>query len=164
MKPTKNRVMCPDCGRQKMLFETERKANDFIKWNAEDIVNGQYLRAYYCPACCGWHISHHRHNERYDTQTDNLIGAFNRSKKSHSRLERILRGEFVRETVENEMSVAKQIYAAIPEDIKGTGKKSRIREFMNSYFEENGFDDHGGRIKGHVYKLFREDMMFRFNK
>lgn len=30
MKP-KNRVMCPDCGRSKMLFETETKANNFIK-------------------------------------------------------------------------------------------------------------------------------------
>ena len=29
----KNRVLCPDCGREKMLFETEKKAKLFIEYN-----------------------------------------------------------------------------------------------------------------------------------
>jgi ssDNA-binding Zn-finger/Zn-ribbon topoisomerase 1 len=33
MKPTRNRVMCPDCGKAKMLFESEKKAKRFIEWN-----------------------------------------------------------------------------------------------------------------------------------
>ena len=32
-KPNKFRVMCPDIGRQKMLFDTEEKAKNFIKFN-----------------------------------------------------------------------------------------------------------------------------------
>ena len=36
-KPTRNRVMCPDCKRMKMLFETESKARDFIKFNGNEI-------------------------------------------------------------------------------------------------------------------------------
>lgn len=78
MKP-KNRIWCPDCGRPKMLFKTERKAQDFIRWNGGDMkYGGDKLRAYYCPSCCGWHISHHRHMERYDRQTDQLLGAYRR--------------------------------------------------------------------------------------
>lgn len=37
MKPTRNRVFCRDCGRAKMLFETEKKADNFIAFNQEDI-------------------------------------------------------------------------------------------------------------------------------
>jgi hypothetical protein len=39
MKPT-HRIFCPDCGKPKMLFETERKAQDFLKWNASEIEGG----------------------------------------------------------------------------------------------------------------------------
>ena len=59
MRP-KNRVMCPDCGKQKMLFETERKAQDFLRWNSAEIPGGESLRPYYCKACCGWHLTHVR--------------------------------------------------------------------------------------------------------
>ena len=37
MKPSKNKVFCYDCGRNKMLFETEKKANTFLKFNADVI-------------------------------------------------------------------------------------------------------------------------------
>ena len=59
MKPTKNRVWCPDCWRLKMLFKTRKKAINFIKWNKDELeYGGETLRAYYCTKCCGWHISH----------------------------------------------------------------------------------------------------------
>ena len=65
MKP-KRRIYCPDCGKPKMLFETERKAQDFIRWNSDDMgAHGDELRAYYCPSCCGWHVSHKKHREDY---------------------------------------------------------------------------------------------------
>lgn len=38
MKPTKNRVYCRDCGRVKMLFETEKQADTFIRFNREEIA------------------------------------------------------------------------------------------------------------------------------
>ena len=38
MKPSKNKVFCYDCGRNKMLFETEKKANTFLKFNAGVII------------------------------------------------------------------------------------------------------------------------------
>lgn len=76
----KNRIMCPDCGKQKMLFETEAKANSFIKWNKDTISNGDELRAYYCPACCGWHISHMKFHKNMEGRTDKLIEAYNKEK------------------------------------------------------------------------------------
>ena len=42
-----------------MLFKTRKKAINFIKWNKDELeYGGETLRAYYCRACCGWHISH----------------------------------------------------------------------------------------------------------
>ena len=83
----KNRIMCPDCGRQKILFESESKANSFIKWNKDNIENGDKLRAYYCPACCGWHISHQKYHKDMEGRTDKLIEAYNNQKKKHSEYE-----------------------------------------------------------------------------
>ena len=73
----KNRIMCPDCGKQKMLFESEAKANNFIKFNKDTIENGDKLRAYYCPACCGWHISHQKFHKDMEGRTDKIIEAYN---------------------------------------------------------------------------------------
>lgn len=60
MKP-KNTVFCFDCQRSKMLFETEKKANTFMKFNNEAILEESGFapkRAYYCSACGGWHLTH----------------------------------------------------------------------------------------------------------
>ena len=82
MKPTRNRVMCPDCGRAKMLFETEEKAQRFIEWNGRDMpFGGDRLRPYYCPACCGWHISHLEHKDDYDGRTERLINEYQKKKE-----------------------------------------------------------------------------------
>lgn len=60
MKP-KNRIYCNACGRSKMLFETEKKALLFIKFNSEEILEDNEItptRAYYCESCMGWHVTH----------------------------------------------------------------------------------------------------------
>lgn len=87
MKP-KNRVMCPDCGRQKMLFETKEKAINFIKFNGEEISNGKKLRWYYCPACGGFHISSKPYKKKYKGRTDKLIEAYKKQKKAMDDLEK----------------------------------------------------------------------------
>lgn len=56
MKPSKNKVHCYDCGRNKMLFESEKKALNFIKFNSENIEEENSIkpiRAYFCQSCCG---------------------------------------------------------------------------------------------------------------
>lgn len=60
MKPTKNSIYCPECHRTKMLFESEAKAKNFMRFNSEKIeeLNGKApVRAYFCDACGGWHLT-----------------------------------------------------------------------------------------------------------
>lgn len=76
----KNRVLCPDCGREKMLFESEKKANLFIKFNGHEISKDvNKLRVYYCPACCGYHISSHKYNGD-NKNTERLINKYKHDK------------------------------------------------------------------------------------
>jgi hypothetical protein len=60
MKPTKNRVFCKDCGRSKMLFETEKKADTFLRFNSDEIeeeAGYKPERCYFCTYCGGWHVT-----------------------------------------------------------------------------------------------------------
>ena len=60
MKPTKNKVLCLGCSRHKMVFETEAKANNFIKFNKDDIQKQSGYspqRSYYCSFCDGFHLT-----------------------------------------------------------------------------------------------------------
>jgi hypothetical protein len=60
MKPTKNKMFCRDYGKTKMLFETEKKAENFMKFNNDEIESESGYspkRSYYCLCCGGWHIT-----------------------------------------------------------------------------------------------------------
>lgn len=60
MKPTNNRIFCIGCRRPKMFFVTQAKADNFIRFNREEIValKGKApTRSYYCSFCCGWHVT-----------------------------------------------------------------------------------------------------------
>lgn len=60
MKPSKNNVFCPECGKTKMLFESEAKALNFIKFNKDEMeAEGRYVprRAYWCACCAGYHLT-----------------------------------------------------------------------------------------------------------
>lgn len=85
MKPTKNRVFCHDCGRAKMLFQTEKQALNFIKFNAENILeeNGKApTRVYYCEACAGWHVTSLEQFENCTrTHTQAVVARYNQVKE-----------------------------------------------------------------------------------
>ena len=142
--------MCPDCGKPKMLFETERKANDFIRWNGDDlhVPEGCELRAYYCPSCCGWHISHQRHKKGYDTSTDRLIDAFNKSVSGKSRIDLLIHGE-------DTQSVAKKVFDNLPKEIRQAIHKDVIGKYLTAYFAEKGMND-SRRIRKAVYGLWEQ--------
>ena len=81
MRKPKNRVLCPDCGREKILFETEKKANLFIEYNWESLTDDKdKLRIYYCPACCGYRISSHKYKGD-NRNTERLINNYNKDKR-----------------------------------------------------------------------------------
>ena len=78
MKPKKNRIMCPDCGKPKILFKTEKEANTFLKFNMNEVnpKGDKTMRVYYCPACCGYHISSHKYKGD-NKSTEHLVEAYN---------------------------------------------------------------------------------------
>ena len=78
MKPIKNRFFCNDCGKIKMLFETEKKANNFIKFNSEEIEEESGFkpeRSYFCIACNGWHVTHHKEDLSFRSITEKFFGS-----------------------------------------------------------------------------------------
>lgn len=59
MKP-KYRVYCAQGKRCKILFETEKKAQNFLKFNTDAIIEESGhapIRVYYCPSCGGYHVT-----------------------------------------------------------------------------------------------------------
>lgn len=66
-----------------MVFETEKKASNFIKFNKDEVEKeNTSLRAYYCEGCGEWHITSHKYKKYYDTQLDSLMQAYEFSKKA----------------------------------------------------------------------------------
>ena len=70
MRPIKNSRFCPQCGKSKIVFETKKEAYRFLKFNADEIEaesGKRPVRAYYCTACGGWHVtSKPQSSDRYD--------------------------------------------------------------------------------------------------
>lgn len=128
-----------------MLFESEEKAQRFIDWNGEDLPwGGESLRPYYCPACCGWHISHKRYSYAYEGKTDKLIEAFHTdlSKKRESKDER---------TELDIQQEAKRIFNDFPTEIKLLVEKSKIRKYITDYFRDHSIIDTGGKLRSKLY-------------
>lgn len=83
MKPTKNTIYCLGCQRSKMLFETKVKADNFIKYNSEGILeeNGKApVRSYYCEFCCGYHV----------TSNPSIISGDKLSDRDHKVMEKVV--------------------------------------------------------------------------
>ncbi len=60
MKPNKNRVYCPQCGRPKIQFKTEKEAERFMLCNDDEICASSGhapKRSYFCSVCMCWHVT-----------------------------------------------------------------------------------------------------------
>ena len=79
MKPTKNRVYCRDCGRVKMLFETEKQADTFIRFNREEIEERAgycSARSYFCIICNGWHVTSKKEHGHLISKSEKILGDY----------------------------------------------------------------------------------------
>jgi flagellar biosynthesis GTPase FlhF len=85
MKPTKNKYHCKDCGGKiKMLFQTEKEANTFMKFNSADIEEEAGYgpkRAYECISCGGWHVTSKKDNLYRKSKTENLLEQYEKEKE-----------------------------------------------------------------------------------
>lgn len=118
MKPTKSRVYCKDCGKSKILFESEKKADNFIKFNAAEILEetGKApIRSYYCIACAGWHVTSKKPiTNAHLTPTEKTI------QKYREFLEKCpkKKGKLEQQKVENVLSACKQSMQRIDDAIQ----------------------------------------------
>lgn len=115
MSKPKNRIMCPDCRKPKMLFETQKKADMFIHYNKDEMEYGEQLRSYYCPSCCGWHITHMAYSEEYENRTERLIEEYNN----------ITKFKYIR---------AQQLFELLEK--KGLKNRPSVRKFLKTIDEE----------------------------
>lgn len=80
MKPSKSKVYCKDCGRAKILFETEKKAETFIKFNSEEIESEtgySPVRSYFCILCNGWHVTSKKDSLSYRNRAEIITELIN---------------------------------------------------------------------------------------
>lgn len=147
-KPIHNRVMCPECFRQKMLFETQKQADNFIKWNGDDIdTNGGELRSYYCSACGGFHITSKPFKPSYMHATDKLIKRYEKDEI----LERAIKTDGNSVNVSDDI---KDIVETLPDDIKS---KNKLKSYLTRYMDEHGIKDDEKRleIRTTIYEMIK---------
>ena len=129
--PTKNSVFCPDCGRIKMLFKTEKEANLFIKFNGKDIAwHGRPLRVYLCPACMGYHISSHEATEENQHRTERMIDAYHASSPEYIKKEK----KTAREKLREELFI--NVLLSAPREIIMDAGKKRFRTYLAENFPD----------------------------
>lgn len=84
MRPTKSIKYCYDCGFCKIHFESEEKAMNFIRFNAEEIRKEKGyapLRTYYCISCGCWHLTS-KPAFRYKSRTQKVLEAYKPQKQN----------------------------------------------------------------------------------
>ena len=79
MKPTKSRFFCREAQRSKMLFESQKKAENFKQYNNKEILNElgyAPVRSYHCIACDGWHLTSRREERDLPSKTELVLEAY----------------------------------------------------------------------------------------
>lgn len=149
--------MCPDCGKPKMLFSTEKEAQNFIKWNSSEMEHGQTLRPYYCPACCGYHISHKKHYTGFDNRTDHMINDYHRSLTHKDSFEKKL---FKTSTLFTKQTKVDEILSEVKsENILKYGRLTTfLRDFLTEWWKTHekydGWEDVDRTVRETVRKKY----------
>lgn len=139
MKPTRNRVYCNDCRRVKMLFPSKEKADNFIAFNAHEIMSEGYKapeRSYYCSSCGGWHVTKNPNNEYFQEQ-DLLKKRVPEIKSQIKELVRRFHTEYNKKEVlewKRRMDRLKELYDELNETSVGlVPEKSKAENCINQY-------------------------------
>lgn len=137
MKPTKNRVFCYDCGRNKMLFETEKKANNFLKFNAEEIEEEsgkRPVRSYFCQSCCGWHITSQEAIPNKISRTEKVISLYNKENETKMQFDK-------EQILKNIQKVNNRDFVYIGLFLTNESKE-RLKELIDIPFESKVYMEH----------------------
>lgn len=96
MKPSRGRVFCRECSRPKLLFDSEKKADLFIKFNADEIKEcNRYApdRSYYCIVCGGWHVTHKPFDSAMKSVSERVVEEYNNYVKSKESMRQKVMGK-----------------------------------------------------------------------
>lgn len=152
MKPNNNRVMCPECFKQKMLFETQKQADNFIKWNGEDIdTHGGELRSYFCPACGGYHITSKPYREVYEHNTENLIKRYEKALEAKLKRPKVSKAEEIEEESDY---LFNKFTKEIPKTMTYT--KVWLRELFDAWVKGKGLELTQGVLELARHKIYKE--------
>ena len=117
MKPTKNRVYCKDSGRPKMLFETENKANTFIKFNSQEIETEcgySPSRSYFCIFCNGWHVTSKTEHINIKSKTEIVLEL--RKQEKEKRAIEVARNSEIRKTKKEALNKIDELIETLEAD------------------------------------------------
>lgn len=84
MKPTRSRIYCRDSAKSKILFETEKKADNFIKFNADDIEaesGRRPIRSYFCISCGGFHVTSKKEDPGMKSRSELVLESYEKMKQ-----------------------------------------------------------------------------------
>lgn len=133
MKPTRNRVYCRECGRSKMLFETEKKAQLFMRFNNEEISNENGyapVRAYYCMACGGWHLTHHKTDFTGPSKTEQALEQMHNDVDGYREMRKQCKSQRKSVQSENEKYAREQMDEA--QKLIDAGDNNKAKEILNA--------------------------------
>ena len=140
MRPTKNRIYCFDSGKNKMLFENEKKANLFIKFNSEEIVSESGhgpVRSYFCISCNGWHVTSKNDVRNIKSRTEKVLDLYYENKK-RTAIENKQKSEIRKEKAQTLKNLLEKIESEIIE--LETANKNRVSndsiDVLNNVYEE----------------------------
>lgn len=140
MKPIKNRIFCRECNRMKMLFKEEKDALNFIKYNSSNFEDKIPIRAYYCDACFGWHITSRIGVSYKNPLTDNVFNAYADIRNSANKLSGFYSAEIT--TCFNNLKTSCGMCRN--KKIKASDKRliliSEYREKLRSYLSSKDFE------------------------
>lgn len=156
MAKPKHQIFCPDAGKPKLLFESESKALNYIKFNAEEIeANNGFApcRAYFCQCCAGWHVTHNKGYTSGRASTDAVVRKYHEQKqhiKEQKAEENRIKNNAVKQlqhvlatlvTAErggiklsdHKIAELLSIYSEHEDDCKAKGTKKQIKFYFSKY-------------------------------
>ena len=135
MVPTKNRVYCHNSGKTKILFEEEKKANLFLKFNAEEIKSKSGhspVCSYFCIACNGWHVTSQVNPPEYKSTTEKVLERYSKVSQGLEELKELEKQQHY-EFLKHQVKIKYQI--ANFEKVIETCDAKKRRELLNRIFK-----------------------------
>ena len=138
MNPIRNSVYCTHCKGTKMLFPSEKKAMNFIRFNADEIMEetGKApVRCYYCESCAGWHITSNSKKEYYIEKQYQATFNWKESQKCLKESIANLRSAYLRRNYMDCYKYIEEAYTEIEKAERANIDKSEYEEEAN-YLEQ----------------------------